>query len=201
MATSTGLARFIPMIGYHHVLMIICAIAVALLSSIAKQKWAISGIGMNKTSEGTADPLNLIWIAKNFKETIVFDGLIFITIALVFIAILLMGTFPGWHEEISANGSEREVKPFPSRPVSQTALGCIGIASALGLISILWQHVNSSAAASMATSLTYGAIESHVGTAAMILGWAAVVLVGIATIALLVMILSISLIRQLTEED
>lgn len=30
---------------------------------------------MVKSSNATRDPLNLIWIAKDFKETIVFDGL------------------------------------------------------------------------------------------------------------------------------
>lgn len=52
----------------------------------------------------------------------------------------------------------------------------------------------------MSESLTYGAIESHVGTAAMVLGWAAVVCLGVVALALLVMIMSISLLRQLTEE-
>jgi hypothetical protein len=32
-----------------------------------------------------------------------------------------------------------------------------------GLITILWQHVNSSATATMAEILTYGAVSGHVG--------------------------------------
>ncbi|GAB1198082.1 hypothetical protein APSETT444_007390 [Aspergillus pseudonomiae] len=153
-----------------------CSNNAAALASMVKDQ----GYGSNST----ADPLNLIWIAKNFKETIVFDG-----------------TFPGWHEEVDETGSEREVKPFPSRPVSQAALGLSSLGFIFALISILWQHINSSAAGTMAESLTYGAIESHVGTAAMILGWAAVACLGIVTLALLVMIMSISLLRRLTDGE
>lgn len=68
------------------------------------------------------------------------------------------------------------------------------------LISVLWQHVNSSAAGTMAESLTYGAVESHVGTAAMVLGWAAVALICLGVLALLVIIMSITLLTKLTDE-
>ncbi|KNG84971.1 hypothetical protein ANOM_006786 [Aspergillus nomiae NRRL 13137] len=170
-----------------------CSNNAAALASMVKDQ----GYGSNVT----ADPLNLIWIAKNFKETIVFDGLIFVAVVATFICLLALGTFPGWHEEVDETGSEREVKPFPSRPVSQAALGLSSLGFIFALISILWQHINSSAAGTMAESLTYGAIESHVGTAAMILGWAAVACLGIVTLALLVMIMSISLLRRLTDGE
>ncbi|EIT73576.1 hypothetical protein AO1008_04837 [Aspergillus oryzae 100-8] len=170
-----------------------CSSNAAALASMVKDQ-GLQG------SNDTADPLNLIWIAKNFKETIVFDGLIFIAVAVAFICFLALATFPGWHEEVDEDGSEREVKPFPSRRVSQAALGMSTLGFIFALISILWQHINSSAAGTMSESLTYGAIESHVGTAAMVLGWAAVVCLGVVALALLVMIMSISLLRQLTEE-
>ncbi|OGM49811.1 hypothetical protein ABOM_001492 [Aspergillus bombycis] len=170
-----------------------CSSSAAALASMVKDQ-GISG------SNDTADPLNLIWIAKNFKETIVFDGLIFVAVVATFICFLALSTFPGWHEEVDEAGSEREVKPFPSRPVSQAALGLGSLAFIFALVSILWQHINSSAAGTMAESLTYGAVESHVGTAAMILGWAAVVCLGIVVLALLIMLMSISLLRRLTDE-
>ena len=125
----------------------------------------------------------------------------FIAIVLTFICFVLLWTFPGWHEEVNDDGSEIEVKPFPSRPVSQVALGLIGLGFMFGLISILWQHINSSAAGTMAEGLTYGAVESHIGTVAVVLGWAAVVCMGLSTVALLTMIWSIERIRLLTDED
>ena len=110
-------------------------------------------------------------------------------------------TFPGWHEETDDEGSEVEVKPFPSRPVTYVALGASTLGFIFALISVLWQHVNSSAAGTMAETLTYGAVEGHVGTGAMILGWAGVALICIVALAMLVMIMSVSIIRQLDDED
>ncbi|KAL4894527.1 Ca2+ regulator and membrane fusion protein Fig1-domain-containing protein [Aspergillus ambiguus] len=162
---------------------------------------ALASMARADGNNGTADPLNLIWIAKNFKETIVFDGLIFIAVVLIFICFLLLSTFPGWHEEVDESGSEREVRPFPSRPVAQGALGLSTLGFLFGLVSILWQHINSSAAGAMSESLSYGAIESHVGTAAMVFGWIAVVCMGIVALALLATIMSVSLLQQLTDEE
>lgn len=53
----------------------------------------------------------------------------------------------------------------------------------------------------MAETLTYGAVSGHVGTAAMVLGWFAVGLIGTVAIGLLIMIMSISLIARLTDES
>lgn len=94
-----------------------------------------------------------------------------------------------------------EVKSFPSRPVSQAAFAALITAFAFGFISVLWQHINSSSTASMVETLTYGAVSGHVGPAAMALGWIAVGMVGVAAFGLLIMIMSISLIRKLTEEE
>ncbi|KAF7122253.1 hypothetical protein CNMCM5793_000210 [Aspergillus hiratsukae] len=173
----------------------LCSGSAAALASMVKAE----GVQGNDTA--TADPLNLIWIANNFKEKIVFDGLIFIAVVLTFICFILLTTFPGWHEEVDQDGEEREVKPFPSPKVSQAALGTSALGFIFGLVSILWQHINSSAAGTMSESLTYGAVEAHVGTAAMILGWAAVVCLGIVALALLVMIMSIRVLHMLTEDE
>src|SRR3954454_11806253 len=88
-----------------------------------------------------------------------------------FICLLLLATFPGWHEEEDDNGSEREVKPFPSRPVSQIALAIIFIASIFILVSVLWQHTASVAASIIAQDLGNGSVKSGVGSTAMVLGW------------------------------
>ena len=113
---------------------------------------------------------------------------------------LLLATFPGWHEEIDEHGSDRDVKPFPSRAVSQVALALIFVASVFVLVSVLWQHTASVAASTIAQDLGNGSVKSGVGTAAMILGWFGFALLIIVTIGLLVMILSISLLDRLTDD-
>jgi hypothetical protein len=98
-------------------------------------------------------------------------------------------------------GSEREVKPFPSRPVSQAALALIFVSSVFVLVSVLWQHTASVAASTIAQDMGNGSVKSGVGSSAMVLGWFGFVLLVIVTVGLLFMILSISLIRKLTDEE
>jgi hypothetical protein len=137
------------------------------------------------------DPLNLIWLAAQFKDMIVFPYLIIIAIVFAFVCFILLATFPGWHETEDSEGSEREVKPFPSRPVSQIALAIIFISSIFVLVSVLWQHTASVAASVIAQDFGNGSVKSGVGTSAMVMGWFSFALLIIVTIGLLVMILSI----------
>lgn len=124
-----------------------------------------------------------------------------VAIVLAFVCFILLATFPGWHEEINDDGSERDVKPFPSRAVSQSALALIFVASVFVLVSVLWQHTASVAASTIAQDLGNGSVRSGVGTAAMILGWFGFALLIIVTIGLLVMILSISILDKLTDDE
>ncbi|KAI9787637.1 MAG: hypothetical protein M1839_000168 [Geoglossum umbratile] len=142
------------------------------------------------------DPLNLIWVASTFKDSIVFPYLIIVAIILAFICLLLLATFPGWHEE-----EDGDHKPFPSRPVSQISLAIIFVSSIFVLVSVLWQHTASVAAATIAQDLGNGSVKSGVGTSAMILGWFGFALLIIVTIGLLVMILSMHLVEKLTDGD
>ena len=146
------------------------------------------------------DPLNLIWVGSTFKNAIVFPYLIIIAIVLAFLTFLLLATFPGWHTTSSSDGSEHEVKPFPSRAVSQVALATIFVASVFVLVSVMWQHTASVAASTIAQDLGNGSVKSGVGTTAMILGWFAFGLLVVVTLGLLVMILSIQLLDRLTDE-
>jgi len=164
------------------------------------------------------DPLNLIWVAATFKDAVVFPYLLYvpflhtclcawltwlriIAVILAFFCFILLATFPGWHEEVDNTGSEKEVKPFPSRAVSQVALALIFIASVFILVSVLWQHTASVAASTIAQDMGNGSVKSGVGSSAMVLGWFGFGLMVVTTIGLLVMILSIRLIRQLTDEE
>lgn len=165
----------------------LCSSSTTSLANLLKTQSNILGGG----GVGQGDPLNLIWIAGKFRDEIVFNGLIFTGVPLTFITIILLATFPGWHQEEDEHGSERDVKPFPSRPVSQTALGIIAVSSIFMFVSVFWQHIASSAGATMAESLSYGTVNGHVGPAAMVLGWVGVLLSFVVTVGLLVMILSI----------
>ena len=60
------------------------------------------------------------------------------------------------------SGSDREVKPFPSRPVSQVALALIFVASVFTLVSVLWQHTASVAASTIAQDMGNGSVSSGV---------------------------------------
>ncbi|TWU78183.1 hypothetical protein ED733_007740 [Metarhizium rileyi] len=260
-----GWQRFIPFLGYHHVLMILIAVAIILLSlllagcssssplipdifllSLYYQKYqavpdtaqvdynvvnAIAniagsaslqarvgyfGICVNPdggswlcSNNATAlakevsvdqDPLNLIWLAGQFKDMIVFPYLIIIAIIFAFLCLLLLATFPGWHEEEDSEGSERDVKPFPSRAVSQIALAIIFVASIFVLVSVLWQHTASVAASVIAQDFGNGSVRSGVGTSAMVMGWFSFTLLIIVTIGLLVMILSMRVLGQLMRD-
>jgi hypothetical protein len=257
-----GWHRFIPFLGYHHVLMILIAVSIILLSlllagcsspsplipsifllslyyesyeakpSTAQVDYNVHtaianivgdarlqarvgyfGICVNPdggswlcSNNATAlakeisvdqDPLNLIWLAAQFKDMIVFPYLIIIAIIFAFICFILLATFPGWHDEEDSEGSDREVKPFPSRPVSQIALAIIFIASIFVLVSVLWQHTASVAASIIAQDFGNGSVKSGVGTSAMVLGWFSFTLLIIVTIGLLVMILSIKVLSSL----
>lgn len=119
-----------------------------------------------------------------------------VAIIFAFVCFLLLATFPGWHEEEDAEGSERDVKPFPSRAVSQISLAIIFIASIFVLVSVLWQHTASVAASTIAQDLGNGSVRSGVGTSAMVMGWFGFTLLIIVTIGLLVMILSINVLQE-----
>jgi len=156
--------------------------------------------GFNLASGGNNDPLNLIWIANNFKEHIVIDELIYTSIPLLLFIILILASFPGWHDEEDEDGIERAVKPFPSKILRNIALGLALIASLLTFMSVLWQHIASSTASVMSGSLSYGAVDGHIGTTAIVLGWAGVFLSIFIFIALLLMILNIRFLSETFED-
>ena len=107
-----------------------------------------------------------------------------------------MATFPGWHEDTDDEGSDREVKPFPSRQVTKVAVGALILGSLFCLISVLLQHVAAATGSVMVESLSYGTVRAKVGTASMVIGWGGEILYILATVGLLTLALSI---RALTE--
>lgn len=121
-------------------------------------------------------------------------------IALAFITICIVSTFPGWHEEVNDNGSDREVKALPSRPVSQIALTASTLGAMLALVSMIWQHTASVAATTTSQNLGYGTVKSAVGVTVLVLGWIGFAMLALAAIGLVVMVLSIRILSELRSE-
>lgn len=130
------------------------------------------------------DPLNLIWVSDTFKDSIVFPYLIIIAVIMATVVFLLLATFPGYEEDYDGGPMTRRL---PSRAVSQISLAIVFVASIFVLVSVLWQHTASVAAATIAETFGNGSVESGVGTTAMVLGWFGFALLIIVTIGLLVM--------------
>ncbi|OTA58456.1 hypothetical protein K449DRAFT_354771, partial [Hypoxylon sp. EC38] len=147
-----------------------------------------------------SDPFNLVWAADKFQSESTFYPLFFVAIIFTFVSTLLLATFPGWREEPDSDvGSGREIKPFPSRPVSNAALALSSLATLLSFVSVFWQHVVSACAQTLFETLAYGTIEVHVGPAAMICGWFAFGLICITSLGLLIMVLSIRVLSMLAD--
>lgn len=123
----------------------------------------------------------------------------FISVAFSVVSFLLLSTFPGWHEEEDSEGSEREVKPFPSRPVSQVALFSLGISATMTLLSVFWQHMASSNALTLIELVTADIVQVKVGAAAMGLGWATFVLNAVEFVGILIMVVSIRVLSMMTD--
>ena len=121
-------------------------------------------------------------------------------IALDFIAMCLVSTFPGWHHEHDETGSDHEVKPFPSRPVLKIAVTISTLAALLALVSMVWQHTASVAAATTAQDLAYGTVRSEVGAASLALGWTGFAFMVLASFGLLATLISLSILDQLTDD-
>lgn len=99
-----------------------------------------------------------------------------------------MATFPGWHEEVDENGSERDVKPFPSRPVSYVVALLQIAASILVLVSVVWQQSAASAYLSAVDRFRLGLLMTHVGAAGSALAWIACSLEILAAIGIVILI-------------
>jgi hypothetical protein len=125
----------------------------------------------------------------------------FVVLLLCFISFIAFSTFPGWHEEIDADGEEKEVRPFPGGFISRFSLIVSSSAVWFAFVSVFWQHINSSSTATMAEVLNYGAVSGHVGTTAMALGWISVGAIIVVSLAVWLMILSIKILQRLTEDE
>jgi len=78
-----------------------------------------------------------------------------------------MSTFPEWSQAEDEDDDEddngQDAKRFPSGPVSRLCIGFSILSSIFLFVSTFWQHISSSAGATMAQSLSYGTVQAHVG--------------------------------------
>ncbi|KAL4900667.1 Ca2+ regulator and membrane fusion protein Fig1-domain-containing protein [Aspergillus multicolor] len=140
------------------------------------------------------DPLNLLAVAANFKDEVILSVIIIMATVLVFIGFYALGTFPGWHEEMDAEGSLLEVKPFPSNLTIQLVMGCHLIASLFLIVAVLWQHIASVAYAANTELILGGAVHIQIGAAAVGMGWGAVGATILVTVAMTVLFLNLRLV-------
>ena len=121
--------------------------------------------------------------------------------ALTGLAFVGLATFPGWVKEYDATtGSDIDIKPFPSRPVSQAIAFGLLMASLLVLVSCLWQHVAAASVVSTVSSMSQGRLVGHVGAVAAVLVWLSLAVMVGALLGLLVLIISIHLLDLLTDD-
>ncbi|KAI0021957.1 Ca2+ regulator and membrane fusion protein Fig1-domain-containing protein [Xylariomycetidae sp. FL0641] len=154
---------------------------------------------LTSASSNGGDPLNLLRLAEKVRTGVVFYPLIAIALVLTFLATLLLASFPGWHWEEDSEGSRREIKPFPSRSVSYTALAMCFLAATLGLASAFWQHIGAAEVSTTTRLLTYDLAGAEVGTTSMVFAWLAAAAVTVTTMGLLLMVLSIRILTQLSD--
>ncbi|KAK8004981.1 hypothetical protein PG990_011018 [Apiospora arundinis] len=164
------------------------------------------GLVAQVRASGNSDPLNLLGLAHSVRTDIVFCPLLTVlignrTMAVVslFIAMLLLATFPGWHEDDDSDASAREIKPFPSRPVSKVALALLFVASLLGFATVFWQHIGSAGSAVIIENMSYHLATAHVGNLAMALGWVGVFFASLSMVGLHVMIKAIQVLTIMAE--
>lgn len=111
--------------------------------------------------------------------------------------ILCLTTFPSWYEEESSESSARVFRAFPSRVVTHMSVFGAFLAFVLSLLSSFWQHLSSSATATVFETATYGAAHAQVGTAAAALAWTSVLCQAVVFLGLLVTAITISLVQRL----
>ncbi|KAK4122889.1 hypothetical protein N657DRAFT_483905 [Parathielavia appendiculata] len=151
-----------------------------------------------------SDPLNMLFVAKSFRNDTIFSGLIFISIILGIFCFGLLSTFRRRTElQVGSDGESEherlEVRPFPSRRVSQSALILVLVASIFALVAALWQHLSSAATSTMAGTVMYGTVSGQVGAGAMALGWVGTALLIVVAVGLLLKILSMRVLELINQ--
>ena len=89
---------------------------------------------------------------------------------------------------------------FPSKSISRFATAATFLAFCLQWTASTWQHVGAASSMAVVNALFGGAVDANVGAASMGLSWLACVLVGVAFLALVVMVSYIDTLDRLQDE-
>jgi len=81
------------------------------------------------------------------------------------ILFVALAAFPTWHDE------EVKKSHFFSQSFAVAAQVGGGAAALFGFMSAIWQHAAAVTVKTFISPMTYGMVTSHVGAAAMALGW------------------------------
>jgi len=146
------------------------------------------------------DPLNLIWMASQFKNNVAFSGLEFIAIGFAAISIIILISFNTWNNESDDSSSELYRQPFPSARKMKVTWILLLLSSMCAFATALWQHVASEAVASSTRDFGYGSIESGLGLNAIVLGWTGFGTLAIAALCMWLMMESTNVLTDLMED-
>ncbi|KAH8176397.1 ca2+ regulator and membrane fusion protein fig1 domain-containing protein [Sarocladium implicatum] len=120
------------------------------------------------------DPLNLLWVAHTFQSEAISPILIFLTLSSAFICtVCSVGSHVHrkFHLPRSKSGPMRRLR----RGYERYKSGFLGLFYGLTAFSALsvafWQHQASAIMKTTTNGLIEGAISSHIGSAALALGW------------------------------
>lgn len=116
-------------------------------------------------------------------------------------SVCLLLTFPTWHTATTDDGSEHEVKPFPSRAVTHLLVVTLCSASFFVLVSMVWSQVAAVTAGGTLDFVFQGLVATNVGWLIPLFGWLAFSLITTGFMAMVVMVLSIQLLDMLTDEE
>jgi hypothetical protein len=119
-------------------------------------------------------------------------------IVLALFSFILLATFPGWHaEEDELTGSVIDVKPFPSRPVTQVAFFLAAISAVFAGIAALWQHASAASSVIILEEVTSKFIKVSTGPGAIALAWLGATFPVFASVGILVILVSLSILDQM----
>jgi hypothetical protein len=113
----------------------------------------------------------------------------FIALALNTLSLGILFTF---------KGADDDEEPLNDRKLRLSQLTAVTLffSAMMTLLSVFWQHVASSGAATLSEAITSGAVSGHVGSVAAGLGWTAATINFLTCLAMINTILCIGALRE-----
>lgn len=100
-------------------------------------------------------------------------------------------------EEKDEDSREQLYTRLPSKWQNYFVMAIMVVTTILTSVSVLWQHIVSSAAVALGQNLSYGTVQGQVGTVAMVLGWGGVFVDVLSVLAVIIQIVSFIILERL----